>query len=35
MIVIASSPVQYAEGEEKLKDAVYVRHITDSETLPK
>lgn len=35
VIAIGSSPVQCIEGEEKLKDVVYIRHITDSETQPK
>lgn len=35
MIAIASSPTQVQEGQDKAKDAVYIRHITDSETQPK
>ena len=34
-IAIASSPVQCVEGQEKQKDSVYIRQITDSETQPK
>lgn len=35
MIAIGSSPVTLQDDQEKMKDAVYIRHITDSETLPK
>ena len=35
MIAIAASPVEVEEGKEKAQDVVYIRHTSDSETLPK
>ena len=35
MIAIASSTIHLEEGKEKVKDSVFIRHITDSETQPK
>ena len=35
MIAIAVSPVHVEEGRENPKDAIFIRHTTDSETQPK
>ena len=35
MVAIASSTLWQQEGKEPCKDAVYIRHVTDTETQPK
>ena len=35
MIAVASSQILPMEGQEKQKDEIYVRSVSDSETQPK